>query len=83
MLRGSLRQSESLSSPTKEAAASASLQGGVSLKRVGGGTVVHRIRGFSGGRCSPSKHSHPVTVLPPWLCIFVTKTCERLIEEEE
>ena len=80
MFRGSLRRSESLSSPTKEAAASASLRGGVNVKKefsVGGGTVVHRVRGFSGGRCSPGKHNHPVTVLPPSLRIFVIKTCVR------
>ena len=80
MFRGSLRWSESLSSPTKEAAASASLRGGISVKKefnVGGGTIVHRMRGFLRGRCSPGKHNHPVTVLPPSLHIFVTKTCVR------
>ena len=48
------------------------LVGGKVEKERRGGTIVHRIRGSSGRRdvsLPPDQHKHPVTGLPPIVCL--------------
>ena len=86
MFRGSLRWSESLSSPTKEAAALASLRGGVNAKMfsIGGGTIVHRVRGFSGREVfSRQAQSSRYSLTPLVAYLRCKDMCERLNGEEK
>ena len=87
MLRGSLRRSESLSSPTKEAAASASLRGGISVIKKSFVLGWHRSsqnkrlfeREVFSRQAQSSRYS--LTPLVAYLCC--KDIYERLIEEEE
>ena len=62
--------------PNKESGHPGQLMGGIkSLNKEGVGTIVHRIRGSLGrhetGHDPPSQHKHPVTGLPPVMCLTV------------
>ena len=66
--------SEPPSFPNKESCCPGQLMGGIkSLNKEGVGIIVHRIRGSSGrhetGQNPPSQHKHPVTGLPPVMCL--------------